>query len=81
MAYAALAVLRPALVWWAVVTLAIALVLAAELLNAALEALVDHLHPDIHHRIRVVKDIAAGAVLIAASASLLIAGLLALDLS
>lgn len=78
-ALGALAWLRPRPVWWAVIILVIALVLTSELVNAALEGLVDHLHPEIHPRIRVVKDMAAGAVLVTAVAALAIAGLLALD--
>ncbi|MRX31757.1 diacylglycerol kinase [Aminobacter sp. MDW-2] len=46
-------------IWLAVIGLAIAVVLAAELFNSALEALVDHLHPEVHPEIRVVKDMAA----------------------
>ena len=60
-----LIVLRPRPVWWALVLLAGALVLAAELLNTALEELADHLSPEEHPRIRLVKDCAAGAVLLA----------------
>jgi diacylglycerol kinase (ATP) len=59
-----LAVLRPRPVWWALVLLAGALVLAAELMNTALEELADHLNPEEHPRIRLVKDCAAGAVLV-----------------
>lgn len=61
----ALIVLRPDALWWAAVMLASAGVLAAELFNTALEALADHLHPDQHPRIRIVKDCAAAAVLVA----------------
>ena len=57
-------VLRPALIWWALVGMMIALVLAAELINTALEHLVDHLHPERHPRIKIVKDCAAAAVLL-----------------
>ena len=63
-AAAVLLVLRPGLVWWALVALAICLVLAAELLNSALEALIDHLHPDRHPAIKTVKDMTAGIVLL-----------------
>lgn len=52
-------------IWLAVIGLAIAVVLSAELFNSALEALVDHLHPEIHPEIRVVKDMAAAGVLLA----------------
>ena len=61
----ALLVLRPHPVWWALALLASALVIAAELMNTALEELADHLHPEAHARIRLVKDCAAGAVLVA----------------
>lgn len=57
-------VLQPALIWWALVGMMIALVLAAELINTALEQLVDHLHPERHPRIKIVKDCAAAAVLL-----------------
>ncbi len=61
---AGLVLLRAPAVWCALVSMAIALVLAAELFNAALEALVDRLHPERHPEIRVVKDMAAGSVLL-----------------
>ena len=60
----ALAVSRPPLIWWALVGFIIFAVLAFEIVNAALETLIDHLHPDIHPEIRIVKDMAAGAVLL-----------------
>jgi undecaprenol kinase len=60
-----LLILRPGPFWWALVMLASAGVLAAEMFNTALEHLVDHLHPEIHPRIGVVKDCAAAGVLIA----------------
>lgn len=74
LAGAGLLILRPPPIWWVAVALAIAMVLAAELFNAAIEALSDHLHPDLHPEIRAVKDIAAAAVL-CASAGALIVGL------
>jgi undecaprenol kinase len=66
----ALIVLRPRPVWWALALLASALVIAAELLNTALEELADHVNPQEHPRIRVVKDCAAAAVLVAVLAAL-----------
>ena len=62
---AALAVLRPGPLWWAAVMLASAGVITAELLNTAIETLADHLSPELHPQIRVVKDCAAAAVMIA----------------
>jgi len=51
--------------WWALVGLAVGLVLVAEMANTAIEALADLLHPGQHPEIGVAKDVAAGAVLIA----------------
>ena len=75
-ALAALIALRPAPVWWALITLVAALVIATELLNSAIERLADHLHPDRHPEIKAVKDLAAAAVLVFSLASLVIGGLM-----
>jgi undecaprenol kinase len=61
----ALLLLRAQAVWWALVLLAAAAVLAAELLNTAIERLADELHPQDSAAIRIVKDCAAAAVLLA----------------
>ncbi len=61
----ALALIHPGALWWAAVLLASAGVLATELLNTAIETLADHLNPERHPQIRIVKDCAAGAVLMA----------------
>lgn len=58
------AVLQPSALWWALIVVCIALVLAAELLNSAVEALTDHLHPELHPVIGKVKDMLAGMVLV-----------------
>jgi undecaprenol kinase len=62
--------LQPAPLCWALVILAASAVLAAELFNTAVERLADHLHPELHPEIRLVKDCAAGAVLIASVGAL-----------
>ncbi len=80
MALAALAILRPEPVWWAVVGLAIALVLALETINSAFERLIDHLHPEQHPEIGRAKDMAAGGVLIISVGSLAVAAALAVSL-
>ncbi len=72
----ALVILRPASVWWAVVGLVIVMVLAVELINAALEALMDHLHPAAHPEIRIVKDMAAASVLLVSVGAVIVAVLL-----
>jgi undecaprenol kinase len=59
-----LLVTHPAPLWWALLLLAWGLMLAVELVNTALEKLVDHLHPDQHAIIGVVKDTLAAAVLV-----------------
>lgn len=74
-----LAWLRPAPLWWAVVILTVAVVLAAELFNTAIEVLVDHLHPEQHPRIKIMKDCAAGAVLVASLGALGVAAALLVD--
>jgi undecaprenol kinase len=61
----ALAYLQPPALWWALVSLCAAGVLAAELFNTAIEHLADHVHPDLHPQVRIVKDCAAAAVLCA----------------
>jgi undecaprenol kinase len=76
LAFAVLVVLRPSIVWWAIITLTISFVLVSELMNSAFEALVDHLHPERHSEIGIIKDIAAGGVLLASAGALLIGILL-----
>ena len=62
--------LRPAPVWWALLLIVTGLVLALELVNTALEHVIDHLHPEQHPMMKVAKDCAAGAVLVAAFTAL-----------
>ena len=63
------AILNISKIEWIVVTAMIGFVFMAELFNTALEKLCDHVHPDEHTAIGLVKDISAGAVLIAAIAA------------
>lgn len=49
-----------------VISLAVIIVISAEMLNSAVEAVVDILSPEYSEQARVAKDIAAGAVLITA---------------
>lgn len=51
---------------WMFQTLAIGLVISIEGLNTAVEKVADFIHPEFHHRIGFIKDIAAGAVFFAA---------------
>lgn len=69
-ALALTATLRPGWMWAALVILTIGLVLASELVNGALEYLIDRVHPEIHDEIKFAKDAAAGAVLLTSLAAL-----------
>jgi|HigsolmetaAR201D_1030396.scaffolds.fasta_scaffold04003_6 diacylglycerol kinase (ATP) len=57
---------------WVMLVLIIALVIAAEGFNTALEALVDLASPTYHPLAKVAKDVAAGAVLLTAIAAVVI---------
>jgi undecaprenol kinase len=80
-AAAATAVLRPGWVWAALVALSVALVLLLEMVNAAIEYVIDRLHPELHDEIMYAKDAAAGAVLLASFASLVVGGLMVLSVA
>jgi len=69
-AIAVAAVLHFRPIQWAVLALAIGVVLGAELTNTALEHLVDLVQPEQHELARAVKHAAAAAVLVAALAAL-----------
>lgn len=56
---------------WAIVFLCIGLVMGLELLNTALEELLDKLHPEKDEKIGMAKDMAAAAVLFASLMALL----------
>ena len=49
---------------WVVLLLCIAMVLSAELLNTAIEKTLDLLHPQMSDKVKIIKDISAGTVLI-----------------
>jgi diacylglycerol kinase (ATP) len=57
---------------WALITLAVAMVLSAEAMNSALEFLADHTAPEWHDSVQKAKDLAAGAVLLAAAGALVV---------
>ena len=79
LALASLCVLRPAPIWWALVAVTVALVLALEMINSAVEAIIDLLHPGIHPEVKVAKDMLAGAVLAISFAALAVAGAMLVD--
>ena len=50
-------------IWtWVALVASLLLVLAVEFLNTALERLCDHMHPDRHDAIRIIKDLASAGV-------------------
>lgn len=64
--------LQPPLFWWVVILIMIALVLAAELFNTAVELICDFIQPDHHPTIKKVKDISAAAVMVISTAALIV---------
>lgn len=57
---------------WVFLVLAVGMVISAELINTAVEAVVDLASPDIHPLARAAKDTAAGAVLVCAVTAVVI---------
>ena len=58
------------------ILLAYFLILITELQNSALEAALDKIHPEIHDHIKISKDMAAGAVLTAATFLIVVLGVI-----
>lgn len=57
---------------WMFQILAIGLIMTAEGLNTAVEKIADFVHPDYHSKIGFIKDVAAGAVFIAAVTAVIV---------
>ena len=68
--------LRVSPVEWAILILTVGFVIATEMMNTAIEAVVDLASPDFHELAKVAKDVAAGAVLVAAVAAVIIGALI-----
>ena len=60
------------IVEWCIIILVIAFVIGTELINTAIERAVDLASPEIHPLAKQAKDVAAGAVLVFALASVII---------
>ena len=58
---------------WVMIIFCIVLVISFELINTAIEDLCDMVHPEKHPVIKKIKDVAAGAVLLAAIGSVTVA--------
>jgi diacylglycerol kinase (ATP) len=57
---------------WIIQILVIALIMAFEGMNTAIEEIADFIHPEFHKKIGLIKDIGAGAVFIFAIAAIII---------
>lgn len=57
---------------WIILILCIALVLSAEMINTAIEQIVDNIHHNYNKKAKIIKDIAAGFVLVLSITSLII---------
>jgi diacylglycerol kinase len=57
---------------WLLVLFCIGLVISLEMINSAIEIFCDMVTTDFHPKIKIIKDVAAGAVLVASLASLVI---------
>ena len=59
---------------WMLQIAMIGLVMSIEGVNTAIEYIADFIHPEHHHKIGLIKDVAAGAVFIASITAVVIAG-------
>src|SRR5690625_4668325 len=57
---------------WLFVVMSIFLVLMAELINSNIERMIDYIKPEYHPQAKIIKDIAAGTVLLAAIFSIIV---------
>ncbi|MCH5599113.1 diacylglycerol kinase [Niabella ginsengisoli] len=55
-----------------IIIICIGIVMAAELMNTTIEKLCDFISPQYHERIKIIKDLAAAAVLLVAIAALIV---------
>ena len=58
---------------WLAIILCLGIVLLAEIINTAIENICDYISPKQHHKIKIIKDLAAAAVLISAIMSVVVA--------
>jgi undecaprenol kinase len=76
----AMLILRPGWLWTGLIVVIAAFVLALELMNSAIEYLIDHMHPETAPEIKLVKDVGAAAVLVASLGALAVGALMACNL-
>lgn len=59
---------------WALIFICVGVVHTAELINTAIERTWNHLEPNHHPVVAIVKDVMAGAVLVSATMAVIVAG-------
>ncbi|WP_373892842.1 diacylglycerol kinase family protein [Virgibacillus natechei] len=57
---------------WSILILVIGLVLVTEIANSSIEKMMDYVKPEMHPAAQVIKDVAAGAVLVSAAIAVII---------
>lgn len=80
LALSSLFFIKPPLVWCALVVVMICIVLVLELVNTALEHVLDGLHPENAEFVRMAKDCAAGAVLLSSACAVAVYAMMILSI-
>lgn len=57
---------------WLAILIISGMVMQAELFNSAVEQIIDYIKPEMHPKAKIIKDVAAGAVLVTAIIALII---------
>ncbi|MEI3611681.1 diacylglycerol kinase family protein [Pseudogracilibacillus sp. SO30301A] len=57
---------------WIFIIIMIQTVLITELINSLIERIIDYIKPELHPKAKIIKDISAGAVLVAAITSIIV---------
>ncbi|RPD40137.1 diacylglycerol kinase family protein [Chitinophaga barathri] len=66
--------LRCTAIEWALLAIVTGMVWLAEMLNTAIEKIMDYVQPEIHPQVKWIKDVAAGAVLAATITAIAVGG-------
>lgn len=74
-----LMVLRPDAMWWAIGILCSAMLIVLELFNCVIERVIDHIDDRFHPQIKLIKDMSAGAVVVASFGVFLVGVTMMLD--
>lgn len=74
-----LMILRPDAMWWAIGFLCSAILVVLELFNCVIERVIDHIDGRFHPQIKLIKDMSAGAVVVASFGVFLVGVTMLLD--